>query len=96
MRVSFIVAALCGATIIGNAPAVIEEAHADANSYLAYIQDHHINVGISSPAKQLWMGNTVCQELHQGMSPDQIIATSGNWLFDMPGIIDAARHELCP
>lgn len=69
-------------------------AHADANSYLTYIQEHHINVGISNPSKQLWMGNTACQELHEGRTPDQIAATPT--LFDVRGIVDAAQHELCP
>lgn len=70
------------------------QAHADANTYLQYIQEHHINVGISNPSKQLWMGNTACQELHEGRTPDQIAATPT--IFDIHGIIDAAQHELCP
>lgn len=85
------------ATAIGLAVAALlgaPHAQADANSFLQYIQDHHINVGISNPSKQLWMGNTACQELHQGRTPDQIASTPT--LFDVRGIVDAAQHELCP
>lgn len=31
----------------------VHDAHADANSYQAYLADHHVSTGLNSPSKNL-------------------------------------------
>ena len=71
-------------------------AHADANSYQAYLVHHHVNSGLNSPAKNLQAGFFACDALHAGQTPDQIAGSVRFPVVDVPGMIDAARHELCP
>jgi hypothetical protein len=68
-------------------------AHADANSYLGYLQSHGTFAG--SPASALHMGMFVCDSLHAGMTLDQVV-TGHVTVFDVRSIADAAQRELCP
>ncbi len=72
------------------------DAHADANSYLAYLQSHGINTALNSPAKNLQAGFYACDALHAGQTPDQVAGSQPFNFVDVRGVIDAAQHELCP
>ncbi len=83
--------------VIGNAPAIfIAEAHADANSYLAYLADHHVNTALNSQSRNLQAGFFACDALHAGQTPDQVANSQPFNFVDVRGVIDAAQHELCP
>jgi hypothetical protein len=69
-------------------------AHADANSYLAYLASHGSYAG--GQAKALNAGFYVCDSLHAGQTPDQILSGVHLTMMDVRGVIDAAQHELCP
>jgi hypothetical protein len=71
-------------------------ARADANSYQAYLVDHHVNTAINSPATNLQAGFFACNALHSGQTPDQVASSQPIALVDVRGMIDAAQHELCP
>jgi Protein of unknown function (DUF732) len=73
-----------------------QKAHADANSYLAYLADHHVNTAINTPARNLDAGFYACNALHAGQTPDQIVGSQPFAFVDIRGMIDAAQHELCP
>jgi hypothetical protein len=71
-------------------------AHADANSFLAYVHQHQINTGLASDSKVLHAGMFACESLHAGQTPDQIVGgVTFSWM-DVRGVIDAAQRELCP
>jgi uncharacterized protein DUF732 len=87
---------LSGGALVALAFLPRADADADANSYLAYIENNHVNTGfVYSPTKALSQGNEVCTELREGVPPDKI-GRGGLILVDLPGIIFAAQHELCP
>lgn len=73
-------------------------AHADANSYLSYLQDHQVFTAFNSQSKNLQAGFYACQALHAGQTPEQVAASSPPMFIsvDVRGMIDAAQHELCP
>jgi hypothetical protein len=83
------------AAIWGSAPA-----SADQQSYLAYLDSHHVNTPFGTPERNIALGLDICQKLHQGMTPDQVVGLSHSplsiTLTDIPGVLDAAQHELCP
>lgn len=68
--------------------------HADAQSYLAYLQSHGTYAG--GDAKALNAGFYVCEALHTGQTPEQILGGVHLTFMNVPGVIDAAQHELCP
>jgi hypothetical protein len=70
--------------------------HADAQSYLAYLQSHGTNTSLWPDTRKVDAGERLCSMLHSGMTPDQIIGSAGLHVVDAPGILDAAQHELCP
>lgn len=86
--------AAVGGVVIGSAPAIIKEAHADANSYMAYLADHGTYAG--GQAKALNAGFYACNALHAGQTPDQILSGVHFTMMDVRGVIEAAQHELCP
>lgn len=71
-------------------------AHADANSYLAYLAAHGTNTSLWPDTRKVDSGERLCGMLHSGMSPGQILGSSGFHVVDAQGILDAAQHELCP
>jgi hypothetical protein len=72
-------------------------AHADANSYLDYLASHHIATGLNTPGFNVSAGLHACDMLHAGLSPQQVIASDPTAIgVDIPGVVDAAQHELCP
>jgi len=77
--------------LVANGP----PAHADAGEYFGYLHDHGVNVGIMPQTRQLFMGQEACREIRAGMPPSQIGVGSLTWA-DIPGIVDAAQHTLCP
>jgi hypothetical protein len=83
--------AIVGALVI-QSPA----AHADAQSYLAYLQSHGTNTSLWPDTRKVDAGERLCSMLHSGMTPDQIIGSAGFHVVDAQGILDAAQHELCP
>lgn len=71
------------------------QAKADANSYLRYLNDNHVNTGFAiGDGAKMDMGLHVCKYIRAGMSFEQINAIPH--LFDMVGVYYAAQHELCP
>jgi hypothetical protein len=75
--------------------ALAAPAHADANSYLTYLNEHGIITGYFVDAKKVEQGLTVCRELRAGMSREMIIGPIV-LIPDPNAVIDAAQHELCP
>lgn len=57
-------------------------AHADANSYLAYLQSHGTYAG--GQAKALNAGFYACQALHAGQTPEQIAGGAGMTFMNVP------------
>jgi hypothetical protein len=92
MRLAIIpVMAACTATLVATA----SPAQCDANSYLAYIRDHHIFVSPKlTEADLVGSGMHGCELLRAGMTPEQI--SQGLALSDIRGLVDAAQRELCP
>jgi hypothetical protein len=80
---------------LGVALASAPAAHADVKGYLNYLASHHINTALNTPKTNLYYGLRVCDLLHAGTTPEQI-AQQAVSSADMPGIIGAAQHELCP
>ena len=70
-------------------------AHCDANSYLAYLASHRTLVVAIDGATAVSYGLRACDMLHSGMTPQQIVGSMVS-VSDIPGIVDAAQHELCP
>lgn len=87
-------AAVLGVTL-GVALASAPAAQADVKGYLNYLLSHHINTAVNTPKTNIYYGLRVCDLLHSGITPDQI-AQEAVTSADMPGIIGAAQHELCP
>lgn len=79
---------------VSMALAIAPAAHADANSYLAYLREHQINTGFQTDAWLVKSGLNACELLHQGMTIDQV--SEGLSFIDARGIALAAQHELCP
>jgi hypothetical protein len=92
MAVKAALVAMLGALAAVCVPA----AHADADSYLAYLESHHINTALNSPSKNISAGFYACQALHAGQTPDQVAQSVPFSLADVRGMIEAAQHELCP
>lgn len=80
---------------LGVALASAPAAHADVKGYLNYLASHHINTALNTPKTNIYYGLRVCDLLHGGTTPEQI-AQQAVSSADMPGIIGAAQHELCP
>jgi hypothetical protein len=76
---------------LSSAPA----AHADVKGYLNYLASHHINTALNTPKTNIYYGLRVCDLLREGVTPTQITQQAVS-PADMPGIIEAAQHELCP
>jgi hypothetical protein len=87
-------AAVLGAAV-GVALASAPAAHADVKGYLNYLASHHINTALNTPKTNIYFGLRVCELLRGGTTPEQI-AQEAVSTADMPGIIGAAQHELCP
>jgi hypothetical protein len=68
--------------------------HADSASYLEYLRSHGTRVVAWDDPTKVAYGMQVCAMLHQGMTPAQIGSSFSP--SDVPGIVDAAQHELCP
>lgn len=84
----------CGAAAMYLALGTPVPAHADANSYLAYVHSAGINTGGKPDAWVLDNGNRACALLRQGMNVDQI--AGGISFADKRGLTIAAQRELCP
>ena len=82
--------------MIPAALATAAPAHADADSYIRYLNDHGTFVPGINDAVRISRGSQVCTSLHNGMTPQQIIDANPIVYFDLRGVIDAAQHELCP
>jgi hypothetical protein len=94
------IAAVVGATLAA-LMVHMPDAHADTDSFYAYLQDHGISTGVLSPSQKINMGNGACAEMHAhpGKTPEQVagdvpqLAWAG---IDGRGVAEAAQHELCP
>jgi uncharacterized protein DUF732 len=92
MKAAF--AALLGAAF-GAALISAPPAQANVNSYLAYLASHHINTALNTRKTNVYTGLRVCELLHAGMTPEQIAQGVAS-MADLPGMIEAAQHEICP
>jgi hypothetical protein len=92
----FLRATFVAATIFTAAIGSASQAHADADSYIRYLNDHNIFVPGINDAVRISRGSQVCTQLHNGMTPQQILDANPIVYFDLRGVIDAAQHELCP
>lgn len=82
--------------MISTALVLSAPAHADGDSFIQYINDHGIfDPGIND-AVRISRGTQVCVQLHNGMTPQNIVDANPLPIFDLRGVIDAAQHELCP
>src|ERR1700737_747475 len=95
MAMKAAVAALLSAAAFGAALISAPVAHANVKSYLAYLASHHINTALNTPKTNIYTGLRACELLHAGMTPEQIAQGVAS-MADMPGMIAAAQHELCP
>jgi hypothetical protein len=86
IRVAFAIGA---ALIVTAVPA-----HADTNSYLAYIHNNGINTAGKPDSWLLDNGQRACELLRNGQTVDQISEGMSN--ADKRGLTIAAQHELCP
>ncbi len=79
-------------------------AHTDGNDRLnpaerAYVVEvEPSGVPVRPPTGVLQAGRWVCDDLHRGIPPEEIIATHFGAFADTwgPPVVDAARHHLCP
>jgi hypothetical protein len=88
----FSVLAFGAETIVLPMPA----AHADDASYIRYLNDHGITIGMTNtPSSQLSAGRMVCDNLRAGADPHAGMNFLTRGLVP-DGAVDAAQHELCP
>jgi Protein of unknown function (DUF732) len=93
MKRAIAIAALAVASVVQ-----VPTAHADdEQGYLDELAQSGVPMG-GSPGSQLRGGREVCDDLHHGMSPDQIINTQFGVFGGVMGapIVHAAQHHLCP
>ena len=75
--------------------ALAAPAHADDQSYIRYLNDNGIAIGVNSPAIQLQAGRMVCDNLRAGADPRAGMNVFDRALVPDPAV-DAAQHQLCP
>jgi hypothetical protein len=98
MKKMLLGAVAAGAVALALAGVGAPQAHADAEQgYLDELAQNGVPMG-RGPGGALRGGREVCDDLHHGMSPEQIIGTQmgvfgGVW---GPAIVAAAQRHLCP
>lgn len=85
-----------GAVTLALAGVGSPQAHADENGYLNQLNQS--GVPMANPAGALMGGRMVCDNLHHGMTPEQVASPLQFGLMAgfAPAIVDAAQHQLCP
>jgi hypothetical protein len=84
-------AALAAISIVMAAPA-----HADDQSYLAYLQCHGTNTtAFPGPGGLVMVGHVICTNIQNGADPLMGLSIIERNTYGPPAE-DAARHELCP
>lgn len=83
------------ASVVLVAVAVAAPAHADDQSYIRFLNDHGIGIGVNSPAIQLQAGRMVCDNLRAGADPRAGMNFLDRGLVP-DAAVDTAQHELCP
>jgi hypothetical protein len=77
------------------ASAFAAPAHADEQSYIAYLNSH--GVPTFNQATSIGQGYQICAQIQAGMSPDDAINQYLGWgRLWSPATVYAAQHELCP
>lgn len=77
------------------ASAFASPAHADEQSYIAYLNSH--GVPTFNQAASIGQGYQICAQIHEGMSPDDAVNQYLGWgRLWSPATVYAAQHELCP
>jgi hypothetical protein len=62
-----------------------------------YLASHHIATGLNTPGFNVSARLHACETLHAGLTPQQVIDSDRTAIgVDIPGLVDAAQHELCP
>ncbi len=92
MKRAIAIAALAVASVV-----LVPTARADdEQGYLDELAQNGVPMG-NGPGGALRGGREVCDDLHHGMSPEQIIGTQ-LWALGAsgPAIVHAAQHHLCP
>lgn len=97
MKTSLVIAALAGSVIAGNAPALIAEARADTNGYIARLQQDGVPM-LSGTVPAVQAGLTSCEMIRDGVAPQDVSGqVAGLWSGVVgPRIVAAAQSELCP
>lgn len=62
---------------------------------MAFQDEVHRRIALNTPKTNIYFGLRVCELLRGGTTSEQI-AQEAVSTADMPGIIGAAQHELCP
>jgi hypothetical protein len=81
--------------VFGAAPA----AHADNESYIAYIKSHGQSLQLFSESPLIAAGHTACGHLRSGESPAEVerhVLANPTSTAPNEMIVEAAQHELCP
>lgn len=87
--------ALCAGAAAAALLAWAPPVHADDQSYVRFLNDHGIGIGVNSPAIQLQAGRMVCDNLRAGADPRAGMNFLDRGLVS-DAAVDAAQHELCP
>lgn len=70
-------------------------ARADDQSYVRYLNDHGIAIGVNSPSIQLAAGRMICDNVRAGADPRAGMNFLDRGLVP-DAAVDAAQHQLCP
>lgn len=86
-----------GLAALASSVVLTSTAHAGEQGYLDQLTQNGVPMG-RGPGGALRGGREVCDDLHYGMSPEQIIGTQMGIFGPLWGqsIVDAAQHHLCP
>jgi len=87
--------ALSAAAVIAVALTLAAPAAGDDQSYIRFLNDHGIAIGVNSPAIQLQAGRMVCDNLRGGADPRAGMNFLDRGLVP-DAAVDAAQHQLCP
>ncbi|GFG70197.1 DUF732 domain-containing protein [Mycolicibacter senuensis] len=74
---------------------LVPTAHADYDSFYKYLDDHG-TMRFEFPGGLFASGIQMCQMLRGGATPDDIRRMGFGTAMDVPGVLDAAQHEICP
>jgi hypothetical protein len=88
-------ATVLGGALLGGSLLGIGSAHADDQSYLAYLSSHGMDIqAFPGPGGLVMVGHIVCTNIQNGADPMMGMSFIERGTYGPPAV-DAARHELC-